>query len=180
MKAISIKQPWAWAIFYGKDVENRVWGTKYRGELLIHASLTFDYDGLGWLRKHKHLVDDQIIPTPCFSSFEMGFIIGKVTMTGCVIHSSSPWFFGPYGFTFENPVLFKEPIPYRGKLKIFDVPGELITECKYRVDCCNGECGWTGYSTECVTFKHGYDLLCPECHEVAEPAPPDKIVKEYL
>ncbi|WP_155960585.1 ASCH domain-containing protein [Fischerella sp. PCC 9605] len=39
MKAISLKAPWAWAIFHaGKDVENRSWKTEYRGSLLIHVS----------------------------------------------------------------------------------------------------------------------------------------------
>ena len=38
MRVISIQQPWAWAIVHGpKRVENRTWGTPYRGPLLIHA-----------------------------------------------------------------------------------------------------------------------------------------------
>jgi len=39
MKAISIRQPWAWLIVNGyKDIENRSWPTKFRGRVLIHAS----------------------------------------------------------------------------------------------------------------------------------------------
>ncbi|GAA3417649.1 hypothetical protein [Streptosporangium vulgare] len=51
IKALSIKQPWAWAIsrravtYAGKDVENRTWTTEYRGLLAIHASLTWDRAG---------------------------------------------------------------------------------------------------------------------------------------
>lgn len=125
MKCISLKQPWAWAIFHGKDVENRVWSTKYRGDLLIHASLKFDHHGYAWLLMRQGLLNCDIRHPDLYPA---GFIIGKVTMTGCVVHSSSPWFFGPYGFTFTNPVLFKDPIPYRGKLKIFDVPDEIVKE----------------------------------------------------
>lgn len=34
MKALSIRQPWAWLILHaGKDIENRVWQTRFRGEL---------------------------------------------------------------------------------------------------------------------------------------------------
>lgn len=127
MKALTIKQPWAWAIFNGKDVENRDWPlpNKYIGQdVLIHAGKTFDYDGFMWLQKNPLLVDVMI---PHQDNYVFGAILGKVTMTGCVIHSNSPWFFGPYGFTFENPILFKEPIPYRGALKFFDVPDLLIT-----------------------------------------------------
>jgi hypothetical protein len=39
MKALSIRQPWAWFILHGgKDIENRTWNTNFRGEFLIHAS----------------------------------------------------------------------------------------------------------------------------------------------
>ena len=42
MKAITIKQPWAWAIiFAGKDIENRTWHTHDRGPLLIHAGAAY-------------------------------------------------------------------------------------------------------------------------------------------
>ena len=38
-KAISIRQPWAWAIVHaGKDIENRDWSTRYRGPVCIHAA----------------------------------------------------------------------------------------------------------------------------------------------
>lgn len=124
MKAISIKQPWAWAIFHGKDVENRSWATKFRGELLIHAGQKTDQEGGDWIIKRF----PDLLPVGAEILLLTGGIIGKVTMTGCVIHSSSPWFFGPYGFTFENPILFKEPIPFKGALKFFDVPDEIVKE----------------------------------------------------
>lgn len=39
MKALSLIQPWADAVvFLGKDIENRVWSTSFRGLFLIHAS----------------------------------------------------------------------------------------------------------------------------------------------
>lgn len=40
----------------------------------------------------------------------------------------------------------------------------------YGVECCDSDCNWQGLSNECVTFKHGGPLLCPECHEVVERA----------
>jgi uncharacterized Zn finger protein (UPF0148 family) len=46
---------------------------------------------------------------------------------------------------------------------------------KYRVDCNNSECGWSGYSTECVRFKHDTgDIFCPECHETVEAVADEK------
>lgn len=41
MRALSIRQPWAWAILHaGKDVENRAWKNAWApsGELLLHAA----------------------------------------------------------------------------------------------------------------------------------------------
>ena len=39
MKALSVRQPWAWAIMHaGKDVENRTRITRYRGPVAIHAT----------------------------------------------------------------------------------------------------------------------------------------------
>lgn len=50
LKALSIKQPWAWAISdLDKRVENRGYRTLYRGELAIHASAEGDSRGFGAL-----------------------------------------------------------------------------------------------------------------------------------
>lgn len=47
IRALSIRQPWAWAILHaGKDVENRSRGTGYRGLVAIHASLRAEADVL--------------------------------------------------------------------------------------------------------------------------------------
>ncbi|NTW87800.1 MAG: hypothetical protein HGB26_01450 [Desulfobulbaceae bacterium] len=45
-----------------------------------------------------------------------------------------------------------------------------LLDNRYRVDCCNEECRWTGYNTDCSVQPHSPDnLLCPECHENTEP-----------
>jgi len=54
VKALSIRQPWAWAILHaGKRVENRDWrGCDYRGPVLLHASKSVgtraDFDDACW------------------------------------------------------------------------------------------------------------------------------------
>ncbi|MEH1869303.1 MAG: ASCH domain-containing protein [Nostoc sp.] len=41
MKALSVRQPWAWAIIYAlKNIENRGWPIHYRGDILIHTAKT--------------------------------------------------------------------------------------------------------------------------------------------
>jgi len=50
MKALSIRQPWAWLLVEGfKDIENRTWKTNYRGSFLIHASKQFDTKSVVWI-----------------------------------------------------------------------------------------------------------------------------------
>ncbi len=52
-------------------------------------------------------------------------IVGQVEMTEITLESTSPWFAGPYGLVFRHPVQLPRPIPYRGQLGIFEVPGVL-------------------------------------------------------
>lgn len=117
MKAISIKQPWAWAIFHGKPVENRIWPSRYIGPLLIHSSKTFDHDGYFWLLDNRHLLTADI---PARDNFKIGGIIGRVLMVDCVSYHPSPFFFGPWGHVYEKPeeLIF---YPCRGQLLIFDM-----------------------------------------------------------
>jgi hypothetical protein len=40
-RALSLKQPWAWAVIHGpKDIENRRWNTDFRGLFWVAASAT--------------------------------------------------------------------------------------------------------------------------------------------
>ena len=117
MKALSIKQPWSWLIVNGyKDIENRDWKTKFRGEFLIHAGKKFDKDG--WLWAKENFPD---IPLPHdIEEFDLGGIVGKSSIIDCVDQSASPWFFGEYGFVLSNssPLPF---VPYKGQLGFFNV-----------------------------------------------------------
>lgn len=132
MKALSIRQPWAWGIVHaGKDVENREWYTNYRGRVLIHASKykprQEDIDDFNNVFMDAVPTDERVKITKrhtCFGevlSMERGGIIGVAEMVDCVVKSSSPWFFGRYGFVLHNP----RPLtftPYKGALGFFDVP----------------------------------------------------------
>lgn len=52
MKALTLWQPWASLVAMGeKKVETRVWETKYRGELAIHAAARIPPDWLGASRE---------------------------------------------------------------------------------------------------------------------------------
>jgi hypothetical protein len=53
MKILTIRNPWAYAIFHlGKDVENRSWCRDYKGPLLIHAAAHRPANPQGMLREY--------------------------------------------------------------------------------------------------------------------------------
>jgi hypothetical protein len=115
-KALSVRQPWAWLIVHGhKPYENRTWNTKFRGEVLIHASKSFDKAGYELVRDTFPEIN---LPTP--AEFERGGIVGKAVLWDVATASSSTWFFGPFGFCLAQP----EKLPFTpcaGKLGFFKV-----------------------------------------------------------
>jgi len=118
MQALSIQQPWAWLIVNGyKNVENRDWSTKQRGNILIHTGKKFDKEGYEW-------IEDEFpeIPLPLPAEFQKGGIVGKATIVDCVSEMDSPWFFGRFGFVMEGA----GPLPFyacNGQLGFFQVGG---------------------------------------------------------
>ncbi len=114
MKALSIQQPWAWLIANGcKEIENRDWPTKVRGQFYIHAGKKIDKDAIDWIRgEFPH------IPLP--SEFEVGGIVGQARIVDCITASDSPWFFGKFGFVIKDaiPLPFR---PYKGQLGFFEI-----------------------------------------------------------
>lgn len=120
MKALSTKQPWAWAILNGKPVENRNWYTSFRGPFLLHASKTFDREGYEWIyRNRKELgIHERTLPTP--DQFELGGIVGQSNLVACVKDMGSPWFFGPWGFVLKDSLAVPFH-PCKGQLGFFDV-----------------------------------------------------------
>jgi len=74
-------------------------------------------EGYKWIATNENRLN-VTLPQPY--DLIRGSIIGMVDMVDCVKCHGSRWFFGPFGFVFEHPVIFKEPIPYRGQPKIFE------------------------------------------------------------
>ena len=122
MRALSIRQPWAWLVVNGyKDIENRTWSTNFRGRIYVHAGqrmVVGDYPG-----QREYIAETGIVIP---SHLARGAIVGEVTINGCLTVADSPWFCGPYGFTLADPVAYEVPIPYRGQLGFFPVDEDLI------------------------------------------------------
>ena len=160
MKCISILQPWASLVALGhKRIETRSWNTKYRGELLIHASKRM-LNGFErkefWERLYGKVNFDtykELASMPSFEELPYGSIIGKVNLISTIstnqirldagVHidedgqrlgtwgfTAQELAFGNYewnrfGWLLSDPILFKEPIPCKGQLGIWNLPKEL-------------------------------------------------------
>jgi hypothetical protein len=138
IKCLSIMQPWAHLIVNGfKDIENRDWTTSYRGLILIHAGARFDPDCVtgGSLDEDFASYVTSICgyaPPTHVCHYPVKSLIGVVQLVDVVTESTSPWFIGRYGFVLRDALPFKEPIPYSGSLKLFDVPWKVITHAEVR------------------------------------------------
>lgn len=122
MRAISLHQPWASAVFRKlpdgirqKPDETRSWKTHHRGLFLIHAT------------KNPVVQEDgEVLPNAC--------ILGTVKLLDChlavqVRRSRTPaqlewgdYGDGRYAWELSDPILFEKPLPYRGGQRWFNVP----------------------------------------------------------
>lgn len=107
-RVLTIKQPWAYALAAGwKDVENRSWGTLYRGPVAIHAGLDVDEEF------RRIYPANQPIP-PYIHGLTRGAIIAVVDLADVVTDSTSIWAQeGQFHWLLAN-VRSIEPIPYTG------------------------------------------------------------------
>ena len=127
--ALSIRQPWAWAVVAGhKPIENRSAGSIRAGRMdcrriCIHAATGLKQDEFQWAhwRLYRHGVR---CPRP--DALPRGAIIGHVDVVEIIDQSDSEWFGGKMGLRLENAVQI-DPIPAVGALGYFEwrAAGEL-------------------------------------------------------
>lgn len=143
MKAITVRQPWAWAIMHGgKGVENRTRNIagSYRGPIVIHAAKTYD----DWAAAEliESVTGELIPPFDCGHASEtLGAALGLVNLWAS--HPATPGGFccpndfrhykawamsDQWHLCLTNPHPFPEPIPYRGALGLWEFPDDLLPE----------------------------------------------------
>lgn len=153
MKVLSLLQPWASLVVMGaKKIETRSWNTKYRGPLLIHASL-------GKKPAHREITMDfqqefYSLQIPKYEDLPFGAIIGSVNLRHCVKSeycfegNKFEWTdykctgqtltaqeiaFGDYsperyGWLLTDACRFKTPIPAKGALSIWEFDFSTVTQ----------------------------------------------------
>lgn len=104
--ALSVRQPWAWAIIHaGKPFENRsakavLFMVPLCGRRAIHASKGMTRDEYEDAREFMRTLGVECPPP---AELLRGGIIGSVEITGVTKESTSPWFFGPRGLILSDP-----------------------------------------------------------------------------
>ncbi len=127
--ALSVRQPWAWAILHGgKVIENRSLGAiraggMTTGTICLHAAEGMrraEYEwGLWRLQRHG-------VRAPRPDALVRRAIIGTVRVIGIITESDSEWFGGEAGLVLADPCPI-EPIPAPGALGYFEwLPGGRV------------------------------------------------------
>jgi len=120
MKALTVCQPWAWAIIFGpKRIENRTWKTFYRGPLAIHAG-----------KSKSHLSETLNDGTATPPDLTFGAFLGVVELVDCVPVNEAPadpFAEGPYCWLLEDPKPLPKPLPWRGAQLLWKAPEQIAT-----------------------------------------------------
>lgn len=120
--ALSVRQPWAWAILHGgKAIENRTAGAiraggMTLGPVALHAAADMTEAEYRWgvdrLRRHG-------VAAPRPEALPRRGVIGRVEVVDIVTDSDSEWFGGPMGLVLARPEACA-PIPAAGALGCFE------------------------------------------------------------
>jgi hypothetical protein len=127
MKAITVKQPWVYAILCeGKDIENRSWRRSFRGWLAIHASA----------QPRRGAEFPRGIRVPDLDTLDYSAICGVARVVAIVPKSRSKWFWHPddgstnYDWVLAGVHAVNRPIPCKGSLGLWEVSPRVLRELK--------------------------------------------------
>lgn len=140
MRALTVRQPWAWAIVHGgKDVENRSRNAAggYRGPIAIHAGLREDDDAYAddLIKAAFAEYDDS---WQLLDEMPMGVVLGVVDLidvhtshSAQTAHGCCRSWWGQDLMThlvLGNPRPLARPVPAKGRLGLWTPPAEVLTE----------------------------------------------------
>jgi hypothetical protein len=157
MKAISIRQPWAWLIVRPdiidpvaraeavrmdviKPIENRSWATRFRGHVLVHASKGMTRAEYEDAMRFALAAGVRYDVLPRADQLERGGIVGETTIDACMRSHErrSRWHMeGCFGFHMVDtrPMPF---IPCKGALQFFEVPADVAEQARAAEGDCRG------------------------------------------
>ena len=130
LRCLVVQQPFAWAICAGlKNIENRTWTTKHRGDIVIVASAK-----TGEIKAKQKAAQPNALNA---DHLAVGAAIGIVTLVDVVPLSeeleANPWAFGPYCWKLDNARIFAQPIPCKGKLNLYNPDPDLAVKIEQQL-----------------------------------------------
>lgn len=139
--ALTVHEPWASLLVAGvKRVENRVWRTKHRGRLYIHASKNSGQVAQ-WSSGQVELPPSATRLLGHLATFPYGCILGHVELIDCVRVEDlgddypqllnaehRPFVCGPWCWVMApgSAVRFDEPVPAQGRQQLWAPPAGCI------------------------------------------------------
>lgn len=114
--ALSVRQPWAWAIIYaGKDVENRSEAAVRNGGMRAQIGKRIAIHAAKGMTRNEYQSAVEFMASlgvgcPDADNLERGGIIGTAYFASVVDKHTSPWFCGPRALCLIHP----EPLPFIG------------------------------------------------------------------
>jgi len=140
-----MKEPWLSAVLrLGKTVENRSWAPKYRGRILLHASLKME-DHF-YTEACAIMLSLNVFP-PVRSELFFGGIVGSVDIVDVIPREATAeealavadrwgadvrWWMPVFGGRRQNGIILRNVtmlprlIPYKGQVSLFDVPDAVV------------------------------------------------------
>jgi hypothetical protein len=134
MRALTVKQPWAWAIAAGKKpVENRTWPTGHRGMVAIHAGKMPDRAALADRDRRSPLSRAIAWHTRLWTppEYVYGAVIAVAEVTDCHDGAAeqgecSEWADRwQWHWVLANVRPLAEPVPCRGMLSLWRLPDDV-------------------------------------------------------
>lgn len=133
MKALTLIQPWAWAVCHaGKRVENRTWRpppSVLGQRIAIHAGKKYDADDAEWIAEEHGIEVPQTVPLGAIvamarvlRAFEAGPDGPPITERA---RDPRGWAFGPWCWVLADVVVLPQPVPCRGAQGLWDVPADV-------------------------------------------------------
>jgi activating signal cointegrator 1 len=138
MKALSLIQPWATIVILGvKRYETRSWRTGYRGPLVIHASGRFPRELRGLCGREPFQSILQAAGFESWADLPLGVVLGTVELSACqrvnelsaingVELALGDYRSGRWAWLLENAQALPEPIPWKGKRGVYDIPDSVL------------------------------------------------------
>lgn len=129
MKALTVRQPWAWAIMHaGKDVENRTWRPPsglLEERFVVHAAKTIDHGAPAFIDAvdpGRLTIAGAFLGTVLLDDAHLATSCGGL----CSIWAGPPTTGKEWHWELADAEPWPEPVPGVGQLGLFDVPAGVL------------------------------------------------------